>query len=332
LYDTIIIGSGPAGLGAAMYAGRLAMKTLVIGDLHGGIITTTNVVENYPGFIRLSGMELADKLREHAEDYKNNVELMEERVTEVQKKDNYFVVKAADKSFETKTVIFATGTKYRELNVPGHDQFKTKGVSYCALCDGFFYKDKVVGVVGGSDSAAKEALLLTQWAKKVYIIYRKEKVRAEPVNMERIKQNSKIEIINNTNVIEIKGEKMVKSVVLDNPYKGEKELELEGLFIAIGFIPLSELALPLGVKVNDKGEIIIDRESKTNVHGVYAAGDITDTRFKQAITGVAEGVHAVYSAYTYINENHIVLPSSDEGMKFVEQKTKPVKHKHGARK
>src|SRR3989344_9100086 len=288
-----------------MYAGRMNMKTLVIGDLHGGIITTTDVVENYPGFIRLTGLELADKLQQHAEDYKKNVELLEDRVTEVKKEKDHFLVKTKEKSFETKTVIFATGTKYRELKVPGHDQFKNKGVHYCGLCDGFFYKDKTVGVVGGSDSAAKEALLMTQWAKKVFMIYRGEKIRPEPINMKRIEQNVKIEIITKTNVTEIKGEKTVKSVVLDNPYKGKKELELDGLFIAIGLIPLSDLAKTLGAKINNKGEIEINRESKTNIPGVYAAGDITDTKFKQAITGVAEGVHAVYSAYTYINEKDV---------------------------
>lgn len=311
VYDSIIIGSGPTGLGAAMYAGRMNMKTLVIGDLHGGIITTTDIVENYPGFIRLTGLELADKLQQHAEDYKKNVELLEYRVTDVKKEKDYFVVKTKEKSFETKTIIFATGTKYRELKVPGHDQFKNKGVHYCALCDGFFYKEKVVGVVGGSDSAAKEALLMTQWAKKVFMIYRGEKIRPEPINMKRIEQNDKIEIIAKMNVVEIKGDKIVKSVVLDNPYKGKKELELDGLFIAIGLIPLSDLAKSLGVKINQKGEIEINRESKTNIPGVYAAGDITDTKFKQAITGVAEGVHAVYSAYTYINEKNVVLPTSD---------------------
>ncbi|MBS3055783.1 MAG: FAD-dependent oxidoreductase [Candidatus Aenigmarchaeota archaeon] len=309
IYDSIIIGSGPTGLGAAMYAGRMNMKTLVIGDLHGGIITTTDVVENYPGFIRLTGLELADKLQQHAEDYKKNVELLEDRVTEVKKEKDHFLVKTKEKSFETKTVIFATGTKYRELKVPGHDQFKNKGVHYCGLCDGFFYKDKTVGVVGGSDSAAKEALLMTQWAKKVFMIYRGEKIRPEPINMKRIEQNVKIEIITKTNVTEIKGEKTVKSVVLDNPYKGKKELELDGLFIAIGLIPLSDLAKTLGAKINNKGEIEINRESKTNIPGVYAAGDITDTKFKQAITGVAEGVHAVYSAYTYINEKDVVQPT-----------------------
>jgi len=312
IYDTIIVGSGPTGLAAGMYAGRMNMKTLVIGDLHGGIITTTDIVENYPGFIRLTGLELADKIQKHAEDYKQNVELLEDKVTEVKKEKDHFVVKTKDRNFETKTVIFATGTKYRELQVPGHDQFKNRGVQYCALCDGFFYKDKIVAVVGGSDSAAKEALLLTQWAKKVYIIYRGEKIHPEPINLKRIEQNDKIEIITKTNVVEIKGDKMVRSVVLDNPYKGKKELEVDGLFVAIGLIPLSDLAKPLGVKINIKGEIEIDRESKTNVPGVYAAGDITDTKFKQAITGVAEGVHAVYSAYTYINEKNIVLPTSDE--------------------
>ena len=171
------------------------------------------------------------------------------------------------------------------------------------MCDGPFYKGKIVGVVGGSDSAVKEALLLTEYAKKVFIIYRKEKIRAEPVNTKRIEEKirqGKIEIINNTNIIEIKGRENVQSVVFDNLYKGSKEFKLDALFVEIGHIPLSELAYSIGVKINDKGEIIIDKQSRTNINNVFAAGDVTDTEFKQAITGVGDGIKAVYQAYTYL--------------------------------
>ncbi len=162
--------------------------------------------------------------------------------------------------------------------------------------------DKIVAVVGGSDSAAKEALLLTEYAKKVYIIYRKEKIRAEPINLERVEKNNKIEIINNTNIIEIKGDGLIDSVILDNEYKGNKELELGGLFIEIGQIPGSFLANKLNIKLNEKNEIIIDKYSKTDIDGVFAAGDVTDRIFKQAITGVAEGATAAYSAYMYLQK------------------------------
>jgi thioredoxin reductase (NADPH) len=301
-YDTVIIGAGVSGFAAAMYAGRFQMKTLVIGETPGGTIILTDTVENYPGFKKLTGMELAEKIKEHALEY--GVESIEGKVTEVGScEEGCFTVSTGKKSFHTKTVIFATGTEWRKLNVPGEKEFTNKGVHYCALCDGFFYKDKIIGVVGGSDSAAKEALLLTQYGKKVYIIYRGKKIHPEPINMKRVEENPKIEVINNTNIVEIKGKDKVESVVFDRPYKGKKEFPIDAVFIEIGHIPLSKLAVDIGVKTNQKGEIKIDREAKTNVPGVFAAGDVVDTSFKQAITGVAEGVTAAYSAYQHIKES-----------------------------
>lgn len=313
-YDTIIIGGGVAGLAAAMYAGRLELKTLLLSDKTGGTIVLTDIVENYPGFIRLTGQELADKIKEHAMQY--TVEMVEEKAADVKMcGDRCYSVYTEDKSYHTKTIIFATGTKHKELGIPGEKEFSAKGVHTCALCDGPFYKEKTVGVVGGSDSAAKEALLLTRWAKKVYIIYRGEKIRPEPVNMTRIEQKVKegrIEIINSTNVTEIKGDKFVKSVIFDKPYNGGKEFTLDSVFIEIGSMPISEMAKKLGASTNEKGEIIINREAKTNVPGLFAAGDVADTKFKQAITGVGEAVLAVYSAYTYVNENEFICTCSDE--------------------
>ncbi len=308
-YDLIIIGAGVSGLAGAMYAGRMNMKTMIIGDVPvGGVITLTDTVENYPGFKKLTGYELAEKIKEHALEYQ--ITLEEDKVVKVEKLSNGFTVSTdAKKIFHAKTIIFATGTKHRELGVTGEKEFANRGVHTCALCDGAMYKGKVVAVIGGSDSAAKEALLLTQWAKKVFIIYRGEKIRAEPINGKRIEQKikeGKIEIITATNLKEIKGEKTVKSVVFDKPYKGKNEFLLDGVFVEIGAIPLSDLAKSLGVQTNEKGEIIIDKNAKTNTPGVFAAGDVCDTRFKQAIIGVAEAVLAVYSAYTYVNENEVV--------------------------
>ncbi|MCM2325043.1 MAG: FAD-dependent oxidoreductase [Candidatus Woesearchaeota archaeon] len=304
MYDTLIIGAGVTGYGAAMYAGRLGLKALLVGELPGGTITMTDRVENYPGFSKLTGQELADNLRKHAEDYKEFIDFRDDRVASLERKDNHFIAEIGKEKIEAKTVIFATGTKWRELRVPGHDEFKNKGVHYCALCDGFFYRNKDVAIVGGSDSAAKDALVLAEHAKKVYIIYRKEKIRPEPPNMKRIEKNGKIEIINNANVLEIKGDKSgVTSVMLDRDFNGSKELRLDGLFIAIGHIALSELAKSIGVELNEKGEIKINRKSETNIPGFFAAGDVVDTHFKQAITGVAEGVLAAYGAYEYVKNN-----------------------------
>ena len=308
-YDFLIIGAGGTGLAAAMYSARLGLKTLVLGFSQGtelpvgGVITTTHLVENYPGFTKLSGMELAKKLEEHARDY-DLVTIKQEKVVSVKKSGKIFSVKTTKSEYKTKTILFATGTKWKKLpkNVKGSLEFENRGVSYCALCDGPIYRDKIIAVIGGSDSAAKDALLLSEFAKKVYIIYRGEQIHPEPINLKRIQENKKIEVVNNTNIIEVKGDKAVTSVILDKPYKGKKELEVQGVFVAIGHIVLSELAKTLGVSTNTHDEIKINHKtSETNIPGVFAAGDVTDKQFKQLITGVADGCTAAYSAYEYIN-------------------------------
>lgn len=308
-YDVVIIGAGGTGLAAGMYCGRLGLKTLVLGTTSGmelpigGVITTTHVVENYPGFIRLTGPELAKKLEEHARDYK--IDIHEERVLRLERKKEGFVTSTDKNTYSSSTIIYATGTKWRKLGVPGEDKFANKGVSYCALCDGPLFLDKIVAVVGGSDSATKESLLLAEYAKKVYIIARGGKLRAEPINLERALRNKKIEIIVKTNVLEMKGKDFLTFVILDNPYQGKKELPVDGVFVEIGHVPLSDLAKSAGVALNEKGEVIIDKESRTNVPGLFAAGDVVDTEFKQLITGVGEAVKAAYHAYKFVQGREI---------------------------
>lgn len=311
IYDTLIIGGGVAGFSAAMYAGRLKLKTLVISAVRGGTIILTNDIANWPGIKQTDGITLAKQIEEHALSYEG-VEAIDGRAIKVEKcnpkkeKSNY-IVHTEDSKYETRTIIFATGTEWRKLGVPGEKEFSGKGVHYCALCDGYAYKNKTVVVVGGADSAAKEAILLTQWAKKVYIIYRGEKIRPEPVNLARVEQKikeGKMEVITNTNVTEIKGDKFVTNAVLDTIYNGNREFKTDAVFVEIGHISQSQLAKDLGVKLDKKGDIIIDRAAATNVPGIFAAGDVVDTKFKQAITGSAEGVLAAYSAYEYVkNEN-----------------------------
>ncbi len=294
MLDTIIIGGGVAGMGAAIYAQRFGMKTLILSDFFGGTITKTHLVENYPGFPSLSGFELGQKLQEHVKSVE--AEMRTEKVESIEKTDSGFIVKTSKESYETKTVILATGTHHRKLGVPGEAEFTNKGVSYCATCDGPFFRDKVVAVVGGSDSAVKESLLLSKYAEKVYIIYRRKEVRPEPINKTRMEAEPKIEVIAESNVVEILGDETITKVKLDTG----KELELGGLFVEIGRIPQTDLAKDLGVEMNDKGEIIIDSFSNTNIPGFYAAGDVTAVDWKQAITGVSEGVKAAYSAYNHI--------------------------------
>ena len=308
-YDFAVIGAGGSGLAAAMYSARLGMKTIVFGKSSGtempigGVITTTNVVENYPGFIRLTGTEIANKIKEHAESYPL-VNLKQEEVVKISKLKDKFEITAKKQTISAKTVLFATGTRWRKLEVPGGKEFENKGVAYCALCDAPLFKNRVVAVIGGSDSAGKDALVLAEHAKKVYIIYRGEKIRAEPINVERINTKKNIEIITGTNVFAIEGKDFVERVVLDKAYKGSKKLDLQGVFVAIGHVPISELAVSLGVKTNEKGEIVIDHKtSETNVQGIYAAGDVADKPFKQLITGVAEGCTAAYSASQFIGKD-----------------------------
>ncbi len=304
IHDTIIIGGGPVGLATGMYAGRLGLKTLILAKIIGGTIILTDIVENYPGFKRLTGQELTDIMKEHALDY-STVEIKEEEAIGVKKGKDCFEVKTDTGSYKCRTLIFATGTKHRELDAKGVHEFANKGVNYCALCDSPMFKDKVVAVIGGSDSAAKEALVLSRFAKKVYMIYRGEHIHPEPINLERINKSKNIEVINLTNVTEVKGDKFVTSVVLDKPYKGSRELSLDGIFISIGLVPLSGLAKKIGVKTNSKDEIMINRKAETNIEGVFAAGDVVDTEFKQAITGVGEGVTAAYGAYKYCEAREI---------------------------
>lgn len=315
-YDLIIIGGGCAGLSGAMYAGRMHLKTLILlGDLPGGTITTTDVVENYPGFTRLTGKELGDKLLAHAKEYSEFVTFLDESATALAKTQGGFRVTAAGKDYSGRTVLLATGMKHRELGVPGEKELWARGVHNCALCDGAFYKGKRIAIVGGSDSAAKEALLLTQWASAVLVLARST-LHPEPVNAKRVSENAKIEVHEGVQVREIKGAKgakgitAVSAVVTDVPVNGSTTVPVDAVFVAVGADPVTALAKAVGVALNKKGEVLIDRNAATNVPGFYAAGDCADTRFKQAITGAAEAVLAVYSAYSYINERPAPSPAA----------------------
>ena len=298
-YDLIVLGGGPTAIGCAIYAARFAMDVLIVGKTFGGLIATTHLVENYPGITSTSGQGLMDMFKDHMDSLR--IPYISDEIRSIEKLDDHFVLYSFFQKFKTFSICIATGSERRKLGIPGEEEFAGRGVSYCATCDGPFYKDKVVCVIGGSDSAAKEALFLSQNTKKVYILYRGESLRAEPINKKRVLENEKIEIIYKTNVTEIKGERKVKSVVFDNG----KHLEVDGVFIEIGSIPNSDLAKRIGVETNEKGEIMINRKSETNVQGIFAAGDVADAPFKQAITGVSEGVIAAYSAFDYVKEMNI---------------------------
>ncbi len=303
MFDLIVIGGGVSGLSAAMYGGRLGLKTLLIGEMMGGVMNFANLVENYPGVESTTGVDLAEKFKSHAAKY--NVEFREEKVKNVEKSPDGFKVSTAGAVYEGMALILATGGEWRKLGVKGEKEFEGRGVHYCALCDGPLYQDKVAAVVGGSDGAAKEALLLADYASTVYIINRSDAMRAEQHNIEKVLSNPKIKVINNTNVVEMKGDKLVKSILLDRAYNGKKELKVDAVFVYIGRVPASQLAAKLGVKLNEKGEIITDKSSQTNIAGVFAAGDVSNSSFKQIIVGAGDGVKAAYSAYMYLKNQNI---------------------------
>ena len=299
MYDFAIIGGGPTGYAAAMYAGRLNLKTIIFTGAPGGLIITTDFVDNYPGFKHISGYDLFSNVQEHARSYE--ITEISAEATSVRSNDRgAFIIQTKKDSHETKTVLFATGASHRKITVPGAAEFENKGIHYCALCDGFAYKGKIVAIVGGADSAAKESLELAQNAEIVYILCRGSALRGEPVNVTRVHQNKKIKLVTNINPVKIIGKERVEGVELDRPYEGSATLKIQGIFVAIGHIPQSELSLQLGVLRNEKKEIVINRFTETNVHGVYAAGDVSDTPFKQMIIGCAEGVMAAYRAYEHL--------------------------------
>lgn len=294
MYDVLIIGGGPAGMAAAIYCARYKLKCAVVTSRVGGTILEAHLVENYPGFASVSGIELSKKFKEHAQKF--GVEFIEQEVVSIKKNKEFLVNDKEGKEHRAKSLILAMGTERKRLKIPGEEKYNGKGVSYCYACDGPLFKDKIVGVVGGANAAAIAALMLADYAKKVYIIYRKQKIRSDPISVEAVEKNKKITIINNSNVIKINGKGFVESVDLDTG----KNLKLDGLFIEIGVVPLVTLVKDFGVK-RDGNFIDVDSEQKTNVEGVFAAGDVTNaTKLKQIVTAASQGAIAALGAFKHL--------------------------------
>jgi len=303
MYDIIIIGTGPAGLTAAIYASRYRLKNLTIGQILGGTITLANKVENYPGFKTIAGSDWAQKTKDQI-NYLGG-EIAQDKVAKIQVLSSsppLFEIYTQNKKFQTKTIIIATGTQRRKLKIPGENKYQGKGVSYCTTCDAPFFRDKTVALVGGADSAVSGAVHTAEFAKKVYIIYRKDKLRAEPIWVEQAAKNPKITPIYNTNITEIIGNDKVRGVVLDTPYQNKNALPLDGVFIEIGAVPGTSLAQSLDVKLDNQGYIAVNPQMATNIQAVFSAGDInaTNVDLKQMIIACAEGAIAAASAYKYL--------------------------------
>ena len=303
-YDIIIIGAGPGGLTAAIYAGRQGTKNLMIDrDLAGGIGREVPEMENYPGFDSISGLELIEKMKEQAI---KNTELHEmEEVEEIIQNDGEyrFTVKTSKGEYQSKTVILATGSSHRHLDAKGEEEFKGKGVSYCATCDGFFFAGRDIIMVGGGNSALQEALYLKNLGANVTLIHRRDEFRAQNHLQNMIKEAG-IKTILNATVEEIKGEMLVESVILKDTKTGElTEYPTNGVFISVGYIPHTELAAQLGVDLDESGHIITDKEQKTNVDYVYAIGDVC-VGLKQWVVACGEGAVAATSAFHDLKENN----------------------------
>ncbi|MFA5856127.1 MAG: FAD-dependent oxidoreductase [Candidatus Pacearchaeota archaeon] len=297
-YDLIIIGGGPAGLTAAIYAARYKLKVKLYSKTMGGLASTAYMICNYPSYIEIKGFELMQKMIKQVENL--GVEIVYDEIESIENKKEFFILKSNSEVIETKKIIIATGTERVRLNIPGEGKFYGKGVSYCATCDAPFYKNKTAVVIGGGDAALTSAILLTEYAKKVYLIYRREKFfRAEPAWIDIVEKNKKIEIIFKEEITEIFGDQNVEGVTL----KSGKKLKSDGVFIETGSIPEKKLTGMLGIKLDESGYIITDRDQKTNVKGVFAAGDITNNSLKQIVTATGEGAVAAFNAYKEVKKN-----------------------------
>ena len=301
-YDVIIVGQGAAAFAAGLYSARYQVKTLVVGETFGGETATGGLIENYPGYVGIDGGELMMRMKEQVDRY--GVRVVDDRVETMVRNGDCFEVRAGDETYQGTAVILAVGRERRKLGLDHEDEWTGKGVSFCATCDAPLYRGKVAAVVGGGDAALKGAVLLGKYATTVYIIYRGEAfTRPEPANLQQLSESANVEPVFKTNVIQLKGVDGLDGVLLDRQYNDSSELGLDGLFLEIGADPRVELAVQLGLELNEKNEIKVDKEMRTSVHGVFAGGDVTDASgdLKQTITAAAQGAIAATSAYAHVS-------------------------------
>ncbi|MEI6266667.1 MAG: FAD-dependent oxidoreductase [bacterium] len=293
MYDLVIIGAGPAGMSAAVYAARYKMKVAMIGMFPGGYVNEAHLVENWLGDISISGGELSARFLKHVKSL--DIDINTHGVKGVIKTKEGFDIVTDKDNLKAKRIIIALGTERNKLGIKGEDEFLGKGVSYCTTCDAFFFRGKTVAVIGGSDSACTGSLMLSDIAEKVYLIYRQGELRAEPAWVEEVKKNKNIEVILNANPLEVVGDTKVTGLKLDN---GDT-LSLDGVFVEIGTTPGAAIIGQLGLATDEKGYVVVDDNQKTNVDGVWAAGDITtkNGKLKQIIVAASEGAVATYSVF-----------------------------------
>ena len=301
LYDVVIVGGGPGGLSAGIYAMRAALETILIEKgAAGGQVAISDAVENYPGFEHITGYELSQKFLQHAQSY--GMEIVQEEVVAVEPGLDFHTVRLANGDIlKTHTVILATGGSPRKLDIPGEDEYYGKGVSYCGVCDGFFFREKTVVVVGGGDTAAEEALYLAKLAKHVYLVHRRDALRASMILQQRVKDECKIEILWNSIVTEIKAnDEGVNEVDLQDTQTGEqRELSTDGVFVFVGFVPNNQL-VPAGIKMNADGYVVTNEKCETNMPGIYVIGDLREKYAKQIVVAAADGCTAALVAAYFV--------------------------------
>ena len=302
IYDVVIIGAGPAGMTAAVYTSRANLSTLMIErGIPGGQMANTEEVENYPGFDTILGPELSTKMFEHAKKF--GAEYAYGDVTEIIDGEEYKTIVSGKKQYKTRTIIISTGAEYKKLGVPGEAELGGRGVSYCAVCDGAFFKQKNLIVIGGGDSAVEEGIYLTRFANKVTIVHRRDKLRAQKIIQDRAFANEKIDFIWNTTVKEIHevNGKVGKVTLVSTVDGTESEVAADGVFVYVGMLPLTTPFAPLNI-LNEAGYIITNDKMETAVPGIYAAGDVRDKMLRQIVTATGDGSIAAQSAQHYIEE------------------------------
>lgn len=301
MLDTVIIGAGPAGMTAGIYAARAELSHVVLesGLMSGGQIINTSEVDNYPGLKGIGGFDLAMKFREHCDQC--GVSFRDGMVTEVIKQDNGFLVSLeSGEAYSTKTVLFATGAKHRKLSIPGEEEFTGSGVSYCATCDGAFFRGKEVAVVGGGDVAIEDALFLARLCKKVYLVHRRDEFRAAKTLVNRLRDCENVSFVLNATPVRIVGNEHVESLLVKTG-EGEKELPVSGVFIAVGMIPNTELLKNL-VSLNEAGYVPAGEDCRTEVPGIFVAGDLRTKHLRQVVTAAADGAAAIYEVEVFLNQ------------------------------
>ncbi|WP_051309198.1 thioredoxin-disulfide reductase [Desulfogranum japonicum] len=308
MYDLVIVGGGPGGMTAGIYAKRAALKTILIEKgFPGGQMAATDVVENWPGIENITGQELADNFLHHVKSY--DLPILQEEVESVIPGINHHTVRLTNgDEYPCQSVIIAVGGSPKKLNIPGENEYYGKGVSYCAVCDGFFFRNKTVVVIGGGDSATEESLYLAKIAKKVYLVHRRDTLRAGMILQERVKADPKIEIIWNTVPIEIKADEQgVNEILFENTLNHEQSsIQADGIFIFIGFNPNNQL-IPAGTPMNADGYVVTDCKGETTNPGIFVIGDLRQKYAKQIVVAAGEGATAALAAAHYIDSKQETL-------------------------